>query len=118
MDKVDEGAVYKMTDLETNCPKCDMKLSRYIHSVDHFGMGDYIPNGKYKMKCKPSGYMNTDKKPEDYCGYEFNVQVKIKTVVEILDQKYPKCKICNEHHNPMALHWTDRIAKIHMEKSQ
>lgn len=103
-----------MTDLKTNCPRCDMNLSKYIHSVDsHTGMGTYIPNGIYKMKCEPSGYLNTDKKPEDYCGYEFEVEVTIKTHVELLD---PRCKICDEHHDPLPLHWTDRTTKIHMEK--
>lgn len=72
-----------MTDLTTKCPKCKSTLHRYIHSVDSCGIGDYIPNGKYKMVCEPSGYMNTDKKPEKYCGHKFKVKVEIKTVVTL-----------------------------------
>jgi len=35
-----------MTDLTAKCPKCGKKVTTYIHTVDHFGMSDTIPDGK------------------------------------------------------------------------
>ena len=65
-----------MTDLMARCPKCNMKLFRYIHEVDSLtGIGIAIRDGKYKMKCEPCGYRNDDKKPEKYCGKNFTVKV-------------------------------------------
>jgi len=58
-----------------------MKINRYIHSVDNCGIGIEIPAGTYKMTCEPSGYMNTDKKPEKYCGKKFRVKITQKVEV-------------------------------------
>ena len=71
-----------MTDLTANCPKCGMKINRYIHAVDNCGIGIDIPTGKYKMKCEPCGYRSDDKKPERYCGHNFHV--KVDQIVEVL----------------------------------
>lgn len=73
-----------MSDLKAKCPKCGMIIYRYIHHVDHFGMGLPVPSGKYRMICEPSGYMNTDKKPEKYCGKKFTVRVSEK--IEVLSR--------------------------------
>lgn len=71
-----------MTDLRGKCPHCGAIVYRYLHNVDHFGMGVEASSGKYKMICEPSGYRNDDKKPEKYCGKKFAIRISQK--VEVL----------------------------------
>lgn len=70
-----------MTDLTAKCPKCGRKVTTYIHTVDHFGMSDTIPDGKYNMVCK--SYFD-DQKPKDFCGHKFKVKVTNEQRVEVL----------------------------------
>ena len=72
-----------MTDLTAKCPKCGKKTTNYFHYVDKFGMGDTIPNGKYKMKCV--AYYSNEKE-KDFCGAVFKVKVTNEQRVEVVSQ--------------------------------
>jgi hypothetical protein len=57
-----------MADVDGKCPHCGMYCSRFFMKT---------PYGKIRMKCEPSGYLNTDKPENKYCGRKFAIKVKI-----------------------------------------
>lgn len=58
-----------MADVNGKCPYCGMTRSSFFMKMPYFD--------KIKIKCSPSGYMNTDKDESKYCGKTYHVKVNV-----------------------------------------
>lgn len=56
-----------MADVKGTCPYCGMKTFQFFMKM---------PSGKIKMRCEPSGYMDTDKPEKKYCNKIYYVKIE------------------------------------------